>query len=100
MRFLRLRGADHGVPKRKGVRVRYSDDVVVVGEYEQGGKPQPQHAARWAPSASRAVRTEGMERKGGLSWRQRSRPPHQSTCQWPTPAAFFPIPLRLHVVDA
>jgi hypothetical protein len=100
VRFLRLRGADHGVPKRKGVRVRYSDDVVVVGEYEQGGKPQPQHAARWAPSASRAVRTEGMERKGGLSWRQRSRPPHQSTCQWPTPAAFFPIPLRLHVVDA
>lgn len=55
MRFLRLRGADHGVPKRKGVRVRYSDDVVVVGEYEQGGNPQPQEAAATTCSQMGAV---------------------------------------------
>lgn len=73
-------GAAHGVPERACPALRRP-----VYEHHPGGEARPCPCARVSQSVSLigavcvARVTDGVERKGGLSGRQRGRPPHRST---------------------
>jgi hypothetical protein len=77
-------GAAHGVPERACPALRRS-----VYEHHPGGEARPCPCARVSQSVSVSLIsavcvarvTDGVERKGGLSGRQRGRPPHRSTRQ-------------------
>lgn len=77
-------GAAHGVPERACPALRRP-----VYEHHPGGEARPCPCARVSQSVSVSLIsavcvarvTDGVERKGGLSGRQRGRPPHRSTRQ-------------------